>query len=100
MSANPHIENIGWHTFIIYAILNASFIVMVFVFYPETKGISVEDIPLLFHKKGFTGGVFSSKGGRTVIPGQHAQEARVDEKVDLGTSMMEGDHMAEVGKKA
>ncbi|KAF1360389.1 general substrate transporter [Lizonia empirigonia] len=93
-------QNIGWHTFIIYAILNASFIIMVFVFYPETKGISVEDIPLLFHKKGFTGGVFSSKGGRTVIPGQHAQEARVDEKLDLGTSMMEGDQAVEVEKKA
>ncbi|KAH6646989.1 general substrate transporter [Truncatella angustata] len=72
-------QNIQWKTFIIFAVLNAAFIPMVYFFYPETKGLELEDIPLLFHKGGITGGVFSSRG-RTVVPGQHAQEAHVDAK--------------------
>ncbi|KAF2247059.1 general substrate transporter [Trematosphaeria pertusa] len=74
-------DNIGWRTFIIFAVLNAAFIPMVYCFYPETKGITLEDIPLLFNKGGVTGGVLASKGGRTVTPHQHAQEAHVDEKM-------------------
>lgn len=70
--------------------LNASFIPMVYFFYPETKGIMLEDIPLLFHKKGITGGVFSSKGGRTVVPGQHAQESHINEKMQMGEERIEG----------
>ncbi|KAJ0420357.1 general substrate transporter [Aspergillus carlsbadensis] len=75
-------DNIGWRTFIIFAILNAAFIPMVYFFYPETKGLELEDIPLLFAKRGFTGGVFTSKGGRTVMPGQHAQQTEVGRKVE------------------
>ncbi|KAL6854833.1 hypothetical protein ACO1O0_005960 [Amphichorda felina] len=74
--------NIGWHTFIIFAVLNAAFIPLVYCFYPETKGIELEDIPLLFSKGGITGGVFSSKGGRTVMPNQHAQERDLDAKAE------------------
>ncbi|PLB34232.1 sugar porter family MFS transporter [Aspergillus candidus] len=75
-------DNIGWKTFVIFAVLNAVFIPMVYFFYPETKGLELEDIPMLFSKGGFTGGVFTSKGGRTVMPGQHAQERDVEAKVD------------------
>ncbi|KAK1141063.1 hypothetical protein N8T08_009636 [Aspergillus melleus] len=74
--------NIGWKTFVIFAVLNAAFFPMVYFFYPETKGLELEDLPLLFAKGGFTGGVFSSKGGRTVLPGQHAQERNVEKKVE------------------
>ncbi|KAL5337477.1 general substrate transporter [Aspergillus crustosus] len=83
-------ENIGWRTFVIFAVLNVAFIPMVYFFYPETKGLELEDISLLFHKGGFTGGVFSSKGGRTVMPGQHAQESHVNHKVEgLGVEQVE-----------
>ncbi|KAI8274849.1 Sugar transporter STL1 [Colletotrichum sp. SAR11_57] len=71
--------NIEWRTFIIFAVLNILFIPMVYFFYPETKGLELEDIPLLFTKGGVTGGVYST-GGRTVQPGQHALEAGVDSK--------------------
>lgn len=74
--------NIGWKTFVIFAVLNAAFFPMVYFFYPETRGLELEDLPLLFAKGGFTGGVFSSQGGRTVLPGQHAQERNVDKKVE------------------
>ncbi|KAK7741850.1 hypothetical protein SLS53_004917 [Cytospora paraplurivora] len=73
--------NIGWRTFIIFAVLNAFFIPMVYLFYPETKGLELEDIPLLFSKGGITGGVFSSRG-KTVTPGQHADESDLKEKVE------------------
>ncbi|RYP23375.1 hypothetical protein DL767_008829 [Monosporascus sp. MG133] len=78
--------NIGWRTFIIFAVLNAVFIPMVYFFYPETKGLELEDIPLLFHKGGVTGGVFSSRG-RTITPGQHMREVSLD--------MKKGDEAAE-----
>ncbi|KAJ0382748.1 hypothetical protein COL922a_011900 [Colletotrichum nupharicola] len=71
--------NIEWRTFIIFGVLNILFIPMVYFFYPETKGLELEDIPLLFTKGRITGGVYST-GGRTVRPGQHALEARVDSK--------------------
>ncbi|RAL07042.1 sugar porter family MFS transporter [Aspergillus homomorphus CBS 101889] len=81
--------NIGWKTFIIFAVLNAVFIPMVYFFYPETKGLELEDIPLLFAKGGVTGGVFSAKGGRTVMPGQHAQEAHVERKLETDVQQVE-----------
>ena len=45
------------------------------------KGIRLEGIPLLFQKGSITGSVWSLKGGRTVIPVQHAMEAHADEKM-------------------
>lgn len=62
---------------------------MVYFFYPETKGLELEDIPLLFSKGGFTGGVFTSKGGRTVVPRQHAMESHVDTKVESTLQQVE-----------
>ncbi len=55
---------------------------LVYCFFPETKGIELEDIPLLFVKGGITGGVLTSKGGRTVMPHQHAQERNIDSKME------------------
>lgn len=66
--------------FAVFAVLNAAFIPMTYCFYPETKGIELEDIPLLFTRGGLTGGVLHAKGGRTVEPHQHAQEAHFVEK--------------------
>ncbi|KAF7563569.1 hypothetical protein G7046_g582 [Stylonectria norvegica] len=74
--------NIGWRTFIIFAVLNAAFLPLVYCFFPETKGLELEDIPLLFSKGGITGGVLTSKGGRTVMPHQHAQEREIDNKLE------------------
>lgn len=39
-------DNIGWRTFIIFSVLNAAFIPMVYCFYPETKGITVSRHPM------------------------------------------------------
>jgi sugar porter (SP) family MFS transporter len=74
-------DNIGWRTFVIFAVFNALFIPMVYCFYPETKGLELEDIPLLFHKGGVTGGVFTSRG-RTILPHQHAEAVGLQTKMD------------------
>lgn len=74
--------NIGWRTFIIYTVLNLAFIPFMYCFYPETKGLELEDISLLFEKGGLTGGVFHARGGRTVEPHQHALNLNLDSKLE------------------
>ncbi|RFU35482.1 hypothetical protein B7463_g870, partial [Scytalidium lignicola] len=68
--------NIGWRTFIIFAVLNAVFIPMIYCFYPETKGLKLEDIDELFPKQSLTGGVFTS-GGRTLLPPLEAEDTEL-----------------------
>lgn len=42
------IENIGWKTYIIFAILNATWVPIIYFFFPETKGLELEDVDSLF----------------------------------------------------
>ena len=42
------ITNIGWGTYLLFAALNASFIPVIYFFYPETSNLSLEDIDLIF----------------------------------------------------
>jgi hypothetical protein len=77
--ADSQSENINWRVFVIFAVLNFLWIPIVYFFYPETKGLELEDINLIFAKGGFTGGVYSSRG-RPVVPHQHAQEAELEGK--------------------
>jgi len=42
------LENIGWRTYIIWAVLNLVNAFIVWLFYPETAGIPLEKIDLLF----------------------------------------------------
>lgn len=42
------IHHLGWKFYIIFFILNASFIPLVYLFYPETAGKSLEEIDLMF----------------------------------------------------
>ncbi|KAJ5273766.1 hypothetical protein N7478_008891 [Penicillium angulare] len=64
------IDNISWRTFIIFACFCFAWIPMVYFFFPETKGLELEDVDHLFEKGGLTGGVFESRG-RPVEPGYH-----------------------------
>lgn len=82
------IENIQWRIFIVFGVLNFAFIPLVYCFYPETKGIELEDIPLLFPKKSLTGGVFSSRG-KTVVAHQHRRHSVVIGGEKGGTQKVE-----------
>lgn len=44
----PAINNIGWRTYIIFAVLNALWVPIIFLFFPETKGLELEDVDRLF----------------------------------------------------
>ncbi|KAF8153924.1 general substrate transporter [Crassisporium funariophilum] len=62
----PAIANIGWRVFIIFAIFNACWVPLVYIFFPETHSLELEEIDAIFEKGGITGGVWGSPGGRTV----------------------------------
>ena len=40
------VTNIGWGTFLFFAILNATFIPVIYFFYPETARRSLEEIDM------------------------------------------------------
>jgi hypothetical protein len=42
------IQNIGWKTYIIFAVLNALWVPIIFFFFPETKGLELEAVDRLF----------------------------------------------------
>ncbi|KAK1924568.1 general substrate transporter [Papiliotrema laurentii] len=42
------VKNIGWKFYIIFAVINAAFLPPIYFFYPETKGLSLEAVDLLF----------------------------------------------------
>ncbi|THH09748.1 hypothetical protein EW146_g8601 [Bondarzewia mesenterica] len=77
----PAIANIGWRVFIIFAITNALWVPIVYAFFPETKGLELEDVDHIFEKGGITGGVWSSKGGRTVERRRITRDVELMEKV-------------------
>lgn len=42
------IDRIGWKTYIIFAVLNTAWVPIIFLFFPETKGLELEDVDRLF----------------------------------------------------
>lgn len=44
------ITNIGWGTYLFFAVVNACFLPIIYFFYPETKQRSLEEIDIIFAK--------------------------------------------------
>ncbi|KAF2730365.1 general substrate transporter [Polyplosphaeria fusca] len=44
------LDNIGWATYLVFAVINASFFPIIYFFYPETKQRSLEEVDLIFAK--------------------------------------------------
>ncbi|GAO49668.1 hexose carrier protein [Saitoella complicata NRRL Y-17804] len=68
----PAFANIGYHTYIIFAIINASFIPVIYFYLPETKGRSLEEMDVIF-----AAGGNPVKVERSMPKGLSAHEARV-----------------------
>lgn len=66
------IANIQWRTFIIFAVLCALWVPIVYIFFPETNQLELEDIDHLFDQGGVTGGVFRSRG--KTVERKHAEQ--------------------------
>ncbi|KAM5345669.1 hypothetical protein ACJ41O_011530 [Fusarium nematophilum] len=56
------IDEIGWKYYLIYAVLNAVFVVIVQVFYVETAKLTLEEIDELFEKHAALDGVVAGEG--------------------------------------
>ncbi|KAF4211000.1 hypothetical protein CNMCM8980_002916 [Aspergillus fumigatiaffinis] len=69
----PAISNIGWKTYIIFAVLNTLWVPIIYFFFPETKGLQLEEVDRLFagETDEFTGQSFMTKDGV-----RHVEEAR------------------------
>ena len=48
----PALQNIGWRTYVIFAVLNLVNTSIVWAFYPETAGLTLESIDTLFREHG------------------------------------------------
>ena len=46
----PGIESLGWQFYIIWTVFNASFVPIVYLFYPETADRTLEDMDRLFRE--------------------------------------------------
>ncbi|KAL2037165.1 hypothetical protein N7G274_010028 [Stereocaulon virgatum] len=44
----PAISDIGWRTYIIFAVLNATWVPIIYIFFPESKGRELEDFDRFF----------------------------------------------------
>ncbi|KAK9312691.1 general substrate transporter [Lipomyces starkeyi] len=77
----PAIQNIGWRTYIIFAILNTCFVPIVFFYFKETRGLSLEEVDLLFaSEEALERHVCQSRGfGELDIPNPGASHVREDQ---------------------
>lgn len=72
------IENIGWQIYIIFAIFNIAFVPTVYLFFPETTSLRLEDVDYLFELKGWTAGA------------RGEARARIEERHDEENNRREG----------
>jgi hypothetical protein len=66
------IDNIGWRTFIIFAVLNACWVPIIFFFFPETKGLELEAVDALFSGDALMELLeFGKDAGETIFQAEH-----------------------------
>jgi hypothetical protein len=75
----PGIAKLGWQFYIIWTVFNASFVPIVYFFYPETAGRTLEDIDRLFRENH---DVFIFRDKDAISP-RRPQQYIVDEQDDV-----------------
>lgn len=71
------IANIGWRFYIIFAVLNFSWFPIVWYFYIETKGLSLEEVDLMFKIK-YHGGKSMTYKEAAVLAKKEADVVRLE----------------------
>ncbi|KAA6407798.1 MAG: sugar transporter STL1 [Lasallia pustulata] len=56
------LERIGWRTYVVFAVLNATWVPIIYVFFPESKGRELEDFDRLFAGEAEAGGEVEGAG--------------------------------------
>ncbi|KAF6785181.1 sugar transporter [Colletotrichum sojae] len=88
-------SNIGWKTYIIFAVLNLSFIPVIYFFFPGTSGISLEALDYLFDHPGMTRGVLNKEHRKRMLQLSSQEQTTLNEKED-GVWDSKADVVAEV----
>lgn len=70
------INSIGWRTYIIFAVLNACWVPIIFFFFPETKGLELEAVDALFSGNALMEPLEFGKGDETVFQVEHVAGER------------------------
>jgi hypothetical protein len=71
------IENIAWRFYIIFAVLNFAWFPIVWIFYVETKGLSLEEVDLMFKIKYHAGKSMTYKEA-AVLAKKEADSVRME----------------------
>jgi len=82
------ITNISWGTYLLFAVLNACFIPVIYFFYPETSGRSLEEIDLIF-AKGYTEKMSYVTAAKQLPPMNEEEIAEAVRQYDLSDSDVE-----------
>ncbi|OAA58926.1 Sugar/inositol transporter [Niveomyces insectorum RCEF 264] len=82
----PGTQNLGNKFWIIFAVLNASFVPIVYFFFPETKGRSLEDIDILFKHTNSIFDAVSVARKMTIEQARHEEAVTETEKESVGSA--------------
>ncbi|KAG2108325.1 general substrate transporter [Suillus cothurnatus] len=85
MVVGPSFNNISWRTYIVFAALNAAIVPVVYFFFPETGGRSLEDLDVVFALAHITGEDPVKVSLRKDVPLAGSQEA--DEILGVSTGV-------------
>ncbi|EME44677.1 hypothetical protein DOTSEDRAFT_24674 [Dothistroma septosporum NZE10] len=61
------ISSIGWKTYVYFAVFNACFLPLIYLFYPETKNLSLEQIDRLFTGRKVVMHISDAEGGPQMV---------------------------------
>ena len=81
------IEKLGWQFYIIWTIFNASFVPIVYIFYPETSDRSLEDIDRLFRENS---DIFIFRDKNAIAakrPAAYFEREQIEGGMDFGHSL-------------
>jgi len=92
------LDNIGWKYYLVWAVLNASFIPIVYFLYPETKGLSLEEIDHVFVGQGY-GWDCMTQGVKESIKGHPSLEIDSEPTVESARARDEEKGFSEVSDR-